>query len=278
MHEHIKGKFSDCQAYAACFIISQINLKDLPMKHMDTQWIYGQHAVEAALQNPDRNCLELYGLHENALTTLQPFTKNHPRLKAHVLDRQKMQALVGEDAVHQGVALKASLLPEYFIEMVLEDPDPHSLCLILDQVTDPHNLGAILRNAAAFGVKAVIIPERNSPSAASAVVAKVASGALEKVPVIRVVNLVRTMEELQQAGFWCMGLAEEGTKNLQAQDLTGRLVVAMGAEGDGLRRLTKDTCDFLLRLPTASNFSTLNVASATAVSLYEVRRQQGGLN
>ena len=144
---------------------------------------------------------------------------------------------------------------------------------MLDQVTDPHNVGAILRSAAAFGAGAVIMTERNAPIM-TGVQAKAASGALEHVHQVHVVNLARARVELQEAGYWRIGLAEEGEKDIGSLDLSGRTVLVLGAEGEGLRQLTKKKCDELARLPTGGPISSLNVSNAAAVALYEVRRQK----
>jgi 23S rRNA (guanosine2251-2'-O)-methyltransferase len=143
----------------------------------------------------------------------------------------------------------------------------------LDQVSDPHNVGAILRSAAVFGAKALILTDRNAPSE-SGVLAKSASGALEIVPLIRVTNLAHTIKDLKDIGFWCVGFAETGTTTLDQIDLKGKIALVMGAEGDGMRRLTKDLCDFTVSLPTAASFSALNVSNAAAIALYETFKIQ----
>jgi 23S rRNA (guanosine2251-2'-O)-methyltransferase len=142
------------------------------------------------------------------------------------------------------------------------------LIVLLDQVTDPHNVGAILRSAAVFGARAVVMTERNAP-AQMGTLAKSASGALERVALVRVVNLARTIEELREADYWCVGLAEEGGA-MPASPLPPKIALVMGAEGDGLRRLTKERCDALAALPGATEFTTLNVSNAAAVALYHL--------
>jgi 23S rRNA (guanosine2251-2'-O)-methyltransferase len=145
--------------------------------------------------------------------------------------------------------------------------------LVLDQVTDPHNVGAVLRSAAAFGALAVVVPDRNAPPE-TGVLVKAASGALEHVPLIRVANLARALTDLKQGGFWCVGLAADSTQTLAEADLSGRIAFVLGSEGAGMRRLTRDGCDSVARLPTSGPIAQLNVSNAAAVALYEAARQR----
>lgn len=239
-------------------------------------WIYGIHAVEAALLNKNRTCYKLL-LEKDNLVSGEVLKKSkglHPKLIIEGGDpkmKERLQTLFGRDAVHQGLALQTKPLDE----LALEELPPHSdqsLVLILDQVTDPHNVGAILRSAAAFGAHALICPDHNSPSFHSPILAKSASGALEHVPIIKVTNLSRALDHLKKNGYWCVGLDEHG-KPLNGIQLPSHIALILGAEGKGLRRLTEESCDFLVSLPTTKAFSTLNVSNAAAVALYEIRRQ-----
>jgi 23S rRNA (guanosine2251-2'-O)-methyltransferase len=189
------------------------------------------------------------------------------------IDRPVLERLLPEGAVHQGIAARVAPLPEADLYEIcdLARPREQVRILILDQVTDPHNVGAILRSAAAFGALAVILTERHA-APESGTLAKAASGALEMVPLVRVGNLARAMGQLKEAGFWLAGLAAEGRSDLAGAKLSGKVGLVLGAEGPGLRRLTRDHCDLLVRLPTSGPISHLNVSNAAAVALYELVR------
>jgi 23S rRNA (guanosine2251-2'-O)-methyltransferase len=235
----------------------------------NTFWIYGLHTVKAALLNTERQCHKIIYLQDSFLNELDLSTR--PHLAIEKVERQKFHSLFPEGSVHQGVAALVNRLEEKGIE-ILETVEEPCVVLTLDQITDPHNLGAILRSAAAFGAKALILPDRNTPDENSPIVAKTASGALEKIPVLRVTNLARTLEKMKEYGFWHVGLDEKGNTLLADLKLTGKTNIILGAEGEGLRRLTQENCDFLARLPTSSHFATLNVSNAAAISLYECIR------
>jgi 23S rRNA (guanosine2251-2'-O)-methyltransferase len=191
-----------------------------------------------------------------------------------ILARAEIDRLVPPGSVHQGIALLAEPLTEPVFEEVIDAAAAAGAPLVvLDQVTDPHNVGAILRSAAAFGAGAVVAPERNAPRI-SGVLAKSASGAVDIVPFLRVVNLARALRQIKEAGFWCVGLDAAAEQTLAAADLTGRIALVLGAEGAGLRRLTRETCDTTLRLPTRPPIASLNVSNAAAVALYELARRR----
>lgn len=230
-------------------------------------WIYGHHAVEAALANPARKVLRL----------AQAGSGDAPAVEGHEWEqvpRDVLESWLPAGAVHQGLAVKVHPLPEHGIEDVIREADgeEHAHVLILDQVTDPQNVGAILRSAAAFGARAVILTERHAAPESGAL-AKAASGALEHVPLIRVANLARAMELLKKGGFWIAGLAAEASQTLAQANLAGKVGLALGAEGPGLRRLTREHCDLLVRLPTGGPIDHLNVSNAAAVGLYELVRK-----
>jgi 23S rRNA (guanosine2251-2'-O)-methyltransferase len=233
-----------------------------------TVWLYGLHAVQAALANPARRLRRLV-LTEEGSAALAARLPAPWALTPETVDRGRIDQLLGRDAVHQGAALLADLLPQPVLATALERPGP---VLVLDQVTDPRNIGAILRSAAAFGVAAVIVQERHAPEETGSL-AKAASGALETVPLLRAVNLARTIVMLKAANFWVVGLdAEAGSALDGAPFKERRVALVLGGEGSGLRRLTRESCDELAKLPMAGIMESLNVSAATAVALYELGR------
>ena len=191
-----------------------------------------------------------------------------------VLDRSGFAALLPEDAVHQGLALAVEPLAEPDLEDVLRRArtvSGRSVVVLLDQVSDPHNVGAVLRSASAFGALAVVLTVHRAPLATGAL-AKAASGALERVPLVRVANLARALDRLKDAAFWICGLDETASQTLAALDLGERVALVLGSEGGGMRRLVRERCDHLARLPTRTQQSTINVSNAAAVALYELMR------
>lgn len=230
-------------------------------------YIYGSHAVRAAVDNPQRHIKNLY-LTENAAHELAE-TLAKRNIQAQISKPQKLASLLPPDAVHQGMVLETATLPEPDLADLAASG---KLLLLLDQVSDPRNVGAILRAAAVFGAGGIILPRRNSPPPSGAL-AKTASGALEVVPMVPVTNLARALETLHKAGYMSVGLDERGDTLIGNVPKDRPLAVVMGAEGPGLRRLTRETCDMLARLPVADDagFATLNVATATAVTLYALK-------
>jgi 23S rRNA (guanosine2251-2'-O)-methyltransferase len=238
--------------------------------------IYGIHPVAAALVNPGRRCRRLL-VTEAARDALagalaDAAARGLTRPQPTIVDRAELDRLL-PGAVHQGAALDAAPLPEVGLDDVVRAAADRrrDVVVLLDQVTDPHNVGAILRSAAAFGASAVVVQERNAPDV-TGTLAKSASGALEVVPLVRVVNLARALGELQAAGYWCIGLDESGTRTLAEMELSGRVALVLGAEGTGLRRLTMERCDDVAHLPTRGPIGSLNVSNAAAVALYELAR------
>jgi 23S rRNA (guanosine2251-2'-O)-methyltransferase len=236
-------------------------------------WLYGHHAVLAALANPDRRIERLLVTKEAAERHAAAIAASSSGHKTTVMARDDLSKNLPAGAVHQGIALLAAPLEDPALEDILARCDDNALVLALDQVTDPHNVGAILRSAAAFGVAGVVVTERNAP-ADTGVLAKAASGALEVVPLLRAVNLARTLDLLKEAGFWLYGLDERGDVAIGDLDLAGRVCIVLGAEGEGLRRLTSEKCDRLTTIPTTAALAALNVSNAAAVATYEWARRR----
>jgi 23S rRNA (guanosine2251-2'-O)-methyltransferase len=224
--------------------------------------LWGKHAVAAALDNPDRKIVRAWATRE-AVSFMQ-FPKDLPVTMSEAPD---LGRLVPHDAPHQGVVIEVEPLEEVWLDGLLGGAGERAILLVLDQVTDPHNVGAILRSAAAFGAVGIVTQDRHSPPESGAL-AKAASGALERVPWVRVVNLARALEEIGEADFWRIGLA--GNAETELKDALGPAHVALvlGAEGPGLRPNTREHCDALARLPISDSVESLNVSNAAAVALY----------
>lgn len=227
-------------------------------------WLFGRHPVEAALANPNRGKLRLLATAEAARTL------SDPPLAPEIVEKNVLERQLPEGAVHQGLALLVEPLPGLTVEDLCWDESPNSLILALDRASDPHNVGAVLRSAAAFGVAAVILPDRHAPEV-SGILAKSASGAVEKVPIVRVPNLVQALTRLKKANYWVAGLAMDAPQTIEEAKLSGRIVLLIGAE-EGMRRLSGETCDFLVKIPMIGDMESLNMSNAAAIALYELRR------
>ena len=240
----------------------------LPEAPRGAVWLYGLHAVDAALGNPSRRLRRLILTEEAEAALLARRPQPWP-LMPERSERARIDQLLGRDAVHQGMALLADPLGTPLLSAVLERPGP---VLVLDQVSDPRNIGAVLRSAAAFGAACVITQDRNAPEETGAL-AKAASGALELVPLIRAVNLARTLVALKAAGLWTVGL-DAGGQPLSGPALSQRRVaLVLGAEGPGMRRLVRETCDEIAGLAMPGSMESLNVSAAATVALYELGRR-----
>ena len=235
----------------------------------DGLWLYGHHAVSAALANPRRKVLRLV-LTERAAQEIG--AKLLGRVKHDIADMNAINRLLPEGAVHQGVALQCEKLPKLDLEDVLSAPsEKRRIVVVLDQISDPHNAGAILRSAAAFGASAVVVQDRHAPPE-SGVLAKAASGALDSVPYIEVVNISRALEQLGALNFWRIALAGDGEQTLTEATSKGDIALVLGSEGSGIRRLVREHCDTAAFIPIARSTESLNVSNAAAVALYELRR------
>lgn len=227
--------------------------------------LWGRHAVEAALNNPDRQHRKLWATREGIDSLNGELPPNFPVDYAQAAD---LARLVARDAPHQGLVLECDALEDIYIEDVLGGDATRPL-LVLDQVTDPHNVGAILRSAAAFNAAAIITQDRHAPPE-SGTVGKAASGALEVVPWVRVVNLARALDEIAAAGYWRIGLDGAGPSDLATALPTGPVALVLGAEGEGMRHNIVQHCDALAHLPISSAIESLNVSNAAAIALYAI--------
>ncbi len=227
-------------------------------------WLWGRYTCKAALENSKRRCFRV-------MVTESLAKEFSISCKTEIVYATSLSRLLPEGAVHQGIAMEVAPLPEPSRQELNFHQKAKGILIVLDQVTDPHNVGAILRTARALGALGVILTARNAPPL-SGVLAKTASGALDSLPIWKVTNLARTLEELKAEGFWTVGLDERAPKTLSQSDLPEKIALVMGAEGEGLRRLTQEKCDFLVKLPTDPTFPTLNVSVALALALYELVR------
>lgn len=237
-------------------------------------WLWGRHPVLAAVANPRRRLLRLCAVDETAAElAAAAAAAGVPRPPVERLERRALSAPLAADAPHQGfAALVRPLPPADLADLPAALRDSADLLLVvLDQVTDPRNVGAVLRSAQAFGAAAVLVQDRHAPDESGAL-ARAASGALEAVPLIRVTNIARTLRSLRDDGVRCLGLAGEAAATLGEVPLGGRIALVLGAEGAGLRRLVREACDTLLRIPISPGVESLNLSVAAAVALYACAR------
>ncbi|NKN36724.1 23S rRNA (guanosine(2251)-2'-O)-methyltransferase RlmB [Agrobacterium sp. a22-2] len=232
----------------------------------DQVQLYGLHTVRAALQNPERSLVKL-SVTQNALIRLEIGRADEQAFPVEIVTPQDLDKVLGPDAIHQGVMLETRPLPVRRLEALTDSP----LVLVLDQVTDPHNVGAIMRTAVAFGAGAVITTMRHSPTE-SGVLAKSASGALELIPYIQITNLADALSQLQKLGFYSIGLDSEGPAPLEGSFQGSKIALVLGAEGKGLRQKTRETVDALARLDMPGAIKSLNVSNAAAIALYASRQ------
>jgi 23S rRNA (guanosine2251-2'-O)-methyltransferase len=242
--------------------------REKPGKRQEN-WLYGLHAVGAALTNPRRK------LHRAVLTARAAEIlgdKLTGRVRVEPAEADAIARLLPPGAVHQGAALSCDALPVQDLDEVLAEPkEGRRIVLVLDQLSDPHNVGAILRTAAAFAVTAIVVQDRHAPPQSGAL-AKAASGALEIVPYVEVVNIARVLDKLGDAGFWRIALASDGQESIAQAAAQGDIALVVGSEGDGIRRLVREHCDTSAFIPIDQAVESLNVSNAAAIALYEMRR------
>lgn len=246
------------------------------------EWIYGAHATLSALKNPCRQWAQLFltptakkNLVEKFEQSAFPFNWNKKCI--HEVNSERIDSLLAETVLHQGFLLQAYPLESPSLKDFLDSLNPQAIILLLDGLTDPHNVGAILRSAAALNADGIITTHYHSVPQ-TATLTKIASGAVEYIPYIKVPNLSQAIEILKKENFWCYGLAEEGKASLLNVTFPQRVGLVLGSEDKGIRPLVKKQCDELLHLPTCKTFTTLNVSNAAALALYEVAKQIGKLS
>lgn len=246
-----------------------------------TLWIYGRHSVLAAIANPARQCKTLLvtaDLENQVLTIISDVKRDRryqPRIE--IVDRLTIENILPK-VQHQGIAVEVFPLQSVSVEAVtiLASHRQSTIVVLLDHVTDPHNIGAVIRSSVVFGATAVVTEKKHAPSE-TGVLARAASGALERIPLVRSTNLVRALQKLKLAGFWSVGLAADATTPittiLQTSSLLpGHIAIVLGSEDRGIRRVVRASCDFIVCLPTHGVMKSLNVSNAAAVALYEIRR------
>ncbi|EIK44530.1 RNA methyltransferase, TrmH family, group 3 [Cellvibrio sp. BR] len=244
---------------------------------MKREFIFGLHAVQALLKSAPQRVIEIYmvqGRNDQKLQKIVNAAQSNG-IHCQVVNRNKLDELVSDEN-HQGVVAVCTpgeTYDETWLFNLLDNLNEPAFLLILDGVTDPHNLGACMRSAEAAGVHAVIAPKDKS-AGLTPIARKVACGAAEVLPFVPVTNLARTLKKLQEKGIWLFGAAGDAEHSIYQSNLKGPIGILMGAEGDGLRRLTQDTCDHLMNIPMAGTVSSLNVSVATGICLFEAVRQR----
>jgi 23S rRNA (guanosine2251-2'-O)-methyltransferase len=244
---------------------------------LKNEHIFGLHSVQALLKSAPQRVLDVFmvqGRNDQRLTKILNLAQSN-EINCKIVDRKKLDDMVGDEN-HQGVVAVCTpgeVHDEKFLFELIDNLTEPAFVLILDGVTDPHNLGACMRTAEAAGVHVVVVPKDKSVGL-TPVARKVACGAAEVLPLVPVTNLARTLKKLQEKGIWLYGAAGEAETSVYQASLTGPIGILMGAEGDGLRRLTQETCDHLINIPMAGTVSSLNVSVATGVCLFEAVRQR----
>ena len=236
--------------------------------------IYGKHAAESALLNARRKIVAAWCSFDNVewLRNLLAQT-GRTKISLKSVDKKELDKMLPQDAVHQGVVLEALPLDEIDIADVIAvcETNPVARVLVLDQVSDPQNIGAIIRSCAAFNVSALIVQDKNSPQESGAMI-KASAGTIEFLPMCRVTNLSRALEELKHNGFWCIGMDGYAKQSIDKINKNGKIAVVMGSEGKGLRRLVQDNCDETVKLDINPKVESLNVSVAAAITLYELSK------
>lgn len=249
-------------------------LKNTPSKSSNIL-LYGRHPVVAAINNPKRQINTIYVTQDNfsEIKSLCMTAKRGTTL-IKTVDRKEIEKLLPAGSVHQGLVAAVKELDGYTLDDVCDMAQQFDSChvLILDQVTDPQNIGAIIRSCVAFDTLALIVQDKNSPTE-SGTIAKASAGMIEHLPIIRVTNLSRAAETLKKAGFWVIGMDGYAKTSIEQINKNGKTAIIMGSEGKGMRRLVEETCDDTVRLPISPKVESLNVATAAAITLYELNKR-----
>ena len=249
-------------------MVKNFNNKPAVSQQNKQNILYGRHAVMAALANPKRKINKILCVKEN-VEEIRKITKIVPQ----VVEKKEIDKLFSTDAVHQGFALFCNRLEDYTLEEIIDMAETKEKChiLILDQVTDPQNVGAIIRSAVAFNTLALIMQDKNSPIENGAM-AKAAAGMMEHLPIARVTNLSRAIEKLKDVGFWTVGIDGYAKTTIDKLQKPLKTAIIMGSEGKGMRRLVEENCDISVKLPMSPLTESLNVATAAAITLYEINK------
>lgn len=237
--------------------------------------LYGRHPVLAALNNPNRRISKILCTKDNSDTIKNICRQRNINIGIiNIVDKKEIDRILPRDAVHQGLAVYCNELEEFSLEDICIMAEEHKRChvLVLDQVTDPQNIGAIIRSCVAFDTLALIMQDKNSPTETGAM-AKASAGTIESLPICRVTNLSRAIQQLKNAGFWTIGMDGYATTYIDEVDKSGKTAIIMGSEGKGMRRLVEENCDITVKLPISEKVESLNVSTAAAIALYEINKK-----
>lgn len=245
-----------------------------PNPNRNSTILYGRHTVMAALANPDRNISKILCYKDNFDELKEHCLKHNINLALlNSVDKKEIDRVLPREAVHQGFAVYCQELEEYSLEdlCILADEKANCHVLVLDQVTDPQNIGAIIRSCVAFDTLALVLQDKNSPNETGAM-AKAAAGTIEHLPICRVTNLSRAIQQLKTAGFWTLGMDGYAKTYIDSIEKSGKIAIIMGSEGKGMRRLVEESCDSTVKLPISDKVESLNVSTAAAIALYEINK------
>lgn len=238
-------------------------------------FLYGRHPVMAAIGNPHRNIIKLYCCKENSEEIKKALNQNKRNISMSIIDKKDLDKMLPKDSVHQGFAAQCQELENFTLDEICRLADEKTNChiLILDQVTDPQNIGAIIRSCVAFDTMALILQDKNSPTESGAM-AKASAGMIEQLPICRVTNLSRAINQLKDSGFWVIGMNGYATTYIDGINKNGKIAIIMGSEGKGMRRLIEENCDLTVKLPISPKVESLNVSTAAAITLYEINKNK----